>query len=129
MLIAFTIIIMLAVGYAYLSEGLFSACVMCVNVVLAGLIAFNFWEPLAQGFEGMVSGMFLVDYLDMLFLVGIFSLVLGLLRMATYNLAPSLVEYHGWVQSIGGAVVGLLIGYLVSGFLVCALQTLPWHEN
>ena len=29
----------------------------------------------------------------------------------------------------GGLVFGLIAGYLISGFLMCVLQTLPWHEN
>ena len=28
-------------------------------------------------------------------------------------------------QSVGGAIFGLLTGYLVAGFLVCLMQTLP----
>src|SRR5262249_57124072 len=29
----------------------------------------------------------------------------------------------------GGVVFGMITGYLVSGFLLCVLQTLPWHER
>ena len=33
------------------------------------------------------------------------------------------------LQQFGGGAIGLLSGYLVSGFMICALQTLPWHQN
>jgi hypothetical protein len=129
MLAFFTVVIMLAVGYAFLGEGLFTAAVMFCNVIIAGLLAFNFFEPLADALDSAFAGSFLADYLDLLCLIGIFSLVLGLLRMGTNNLAPQPVEYQGMVRSVGGALFGLMTGYLVAGFLVCALQTLPWHEN
>jgi hypothetical protein len=130
MLLGFiTVVIMIIVAYAYLREGLFTACTMAVNVFLAGLIAFNFWEPLAALLDPMLAGSFLHGYEDAFCLVLLFSIVLGLLRTATNNLARSRVQFEGWLQSGGGLLCGLLMGYLVSGFLICTLQTLPWHEN
>jgi len=130
MLVGFvTVVIMLAVAYAYLREGLFTACTMAVNVFLAGLVAFNFWEPLAALLDPMLVGTFLHGYEDAVCLVLLFSLVLGLLRTVTNNLASSRIEFRGWLQSGGGILFGLITGYLVSGFLICTLQTLPWHEN
>lgn len=122
MLAFLTILIMVAVGYAYLVEGLLTAFLMFCNVVGAGLITFNFYEPVAD----------LVDcwgYEDALAMVAIFGLSLGALRTMTNNLANTLVEYYEPVQRAGGAIFGLATGYLVSGFLICVLQTLPWHEQ
>ncbi len=130
MLLGFlTILIMLLVAYAYLREGLFTACTMAINVVLAGLVAFNFWEPLAALLDPMLAGSFLAGYEDAFCLVLLFALVLGLLRAITNNLASSRVLFEGWLQTAGGTLFGLITGYLVSGFLICTLQTLPWHEN
>lgn len=130
MLLGFlTVVIMLLVAYAYLREGLFTACTMAINVLLAGLIAFNFWEPLAAILDPMLAGSFLHGYEDAFCLMLLFSVVLGLLRGATNNLARSRVQLEGWLQTGGGLVFGLITGYLVSGFLICMLQTLPWHEN
>jgi hypothetical protein len=39
------------------------------------------------------------------------------------------MDYNPVFTQFGGAFVGLIVGYLVSGFLICVLQTLPWHEN
>jgi hypothetical protein len=130
MLLGFlTLVIMCAVAYAYLREGLFTACTMAVNVLLAGLVAFNFWEPIAAFLEPTIAGSFLHGYEDAFCLIVLFCLTLGLLRTVTNNLASSRVEFQGWLQSGGGIVFGLITGYLVSGFLLCTLQTLPWHEN
>jgi Colicin V production protein len=129
MLAAFTIFIMLAVGYAYFREGLFTAATMCCNVFFAGLIAFNFWEPLANLLEPGLQKTFLEGYEDAFVLIGLFCLSLGLLRLVTNTLANAVIDYDAVPQQGGGVLFGLATGYLVSGFLVCVLQTLPWHEN
>jgi hypothetical protein len=129
MLAFFTVLIMLIIAYAYWREGLFTACCMCVNVLLAGLIAFGFWEPVADLFDSILHGSFLAGYEDFFILIGLFALALGLLRMVTNNLCPNQIEYVGYFQQVGGAMFGLATGYLTAGFLVCALQTLPWHES
>src|SRR5260370_16253153 len=120
---------MVFVAYAYLREGLFTACTMAINVLLAGLVAFNFWEPLAALLDPMLAGSFLHGYEDAFCLIVLFTLMLGLLRTLTNNLASSRVQFPGWLHSGGGILFGLITGYLVSGFLICTLQTLPWHEN
>lgn len=129
MLAFFTILIMGAVGYAYWREGLFTACVMCVNTFAAGLVAFNFFEPIADLLDPLFNDSFAKGYEDGLVLVILFCLTLGLLRLATHNLAPKEIEFHAGMLRGGGAFFGLITGYLVCGFLICVLQTLPWHEN
>ena len=125
MLMFLTVLIMLGVAYVYWNEGLFTAFTMFVNVFLAGFIAFNFWEPLANQLEGTN----LETYGDALCLVILFSIALGLLRFVVNQFTPTKIEFPGLVQNLVGAVFGLATGYLAAGFLVCALQTLPWHEN
>lgn len=130
MLLGFiSVVIMLIVAYAYLREGLFTAATMAVNVLLAGLVAFNFWEPLAALLDPMLAGSFLHGYEDAVCLIVLFSLTLGILRTVTNNLAGARVEFPDWLQSAGGVLFGLMAGYLAAGFLICMLQTLPWHEN
>ena len=124
-----SIIITLAAGYALFREGVFTAFCMMFNVLLAGILAFNFWEPLAKLLEPPLSGSFMQGFEDFLVLIAIFSLALGLLRLATNYIANNLIEFPQAFQSAGAVVFGLAAGYLIAGFLVCALQTLPWHRN
>lgn len=129
MLIFLSVAIMLAVGYAYAQEGLFTAATMFVNVVLAGLVTFNFYEPIAAELGGLFRRGFLKDYEDILALTLLFAVSLGVLRGVTNRLCPEIVEYPGAAQQAGGLAFGLLTGYLVSGFLVVAMQTLPWNQH
>jgi hypothetical protein len=129
MLAFLTIVVMLIVAYAFFREGVLTALAMACNVVLAGLMAFNFFEPIATELGPMFEGSFLQGYEDALCLVVLFSATLGLLRWATNALANSRVTYHTVVDQGGALLVGLITGYLTAGFLVCVLQTLPWQRN
>jgi hypothetical protein len=117
---------MVLVGFIYVREGMFRAVVMCGSVLLAGLVTFNFWEPIADWLDEH-SGV--GPYSDALCMIALFALTLGALRVATMALIPVKVDYHPAAQLAGGGVVGLVIGYLLSGFLVCVFQTLPWDRS
>src|SRR5206468_9952826 len=97
--------------------------------LLAGIVACNCWEPIANGWDSSFQGSVLEGYEDWLVLVALFCVTLVILRVITNNLANMTIQFPAAAQQLGGALVGLLIGYLVSGFLICAGETLPWHEN
>jgi hypothetical protein len=125
----FTVLMMLAVGYASIMEGLFTAFMMCVNVMTASVMTCTLWEPLAAEMESAFLGTFLAGYEDMLAMVLVFAVSLGLLRTISNNLVNTQVEYEETFQRLGAAVFGMISGYLTAGFFVCALQTLPWDQN
>lgn len=129
MLTFLTISIMLVMAYLYLIQGLATAFTMFCNVVLAGLIAFNFWEPLADLLETPLSRSFFAGYEDAICLTALFGVSIASLRLATNTLSRAMIDFHPVAQRIGGAFFGLATGYLLAGFLVCVFQTLPWHEN
>jgi len=124
-----TLVIMGLITYAFWREGLLTALTTAANVFLAGLAAFAFWEPLAGLLGPMFAGSFLQGYEDAVSLMVLFAIALGLLRVAVNNLANAHLEYHPLLRQGGTVVFGLLTGYLASGFLLCVLQTLPWHVH
>jgi hypothetical protein len=119
-----TLLVMALVALVCWREGLLTAVTRFVNVLAAGLVAFSFWEPLADLLEPRCAG-----YEDGLCLMGLFALTLGALRLLTHFLAPQELDYPPALQRGGGAVFGLATGYLAAGFLLCVLQTLPWSEH
>ena len=130
MLLGFlTILVMLAVAYAHLRGGLMTSFMMCVNVFAAGLVTFNFYEPLADTLDPMFTGTFLKGYEDAICMVGLFSVVLVPLRMIANALCSSVTQLPMWLQFGGGIFFSLVTGYLTSGFLIAVLQTLPWHHE
>jgi uncharacterized membrane protein required for colicin V production len=124
-----TVLMMLIVVYTFWGEGVVTAFTMAVNVFLAGLVAFNYWEPLADYLEPMFRETFLEGYEDFLVLVVLFSVVLGVLRLACNSIVHTQIDQYPMLQQLGAVFFGLLTGYLLAGFEICVLQTLPWHEN
>src|SRR5262245_45738864 len=116
-----TLLVMAGVAYAYLREGLFTAFTMAVNVFLAGVVAFNFFEPIADSLEPGFRDSFLRGFEDAVVLVVLFAASLALLRWATNSLARAEIHYQSQLQRGGGVLFGLVAGYLVCGFLLCVL--------
>jgi len=137
MLIFLTFVIILIVAYAQFREGVFTAFAMLVNVMIAGVVTFNFFEPLADLMQPIFPAYadhtlpppFLWGYEDFFSMFLLFAVTLGLLRTLTNNLCNTEIVFPGMIQQLGAAAIGIITGYLLSGFLVCLIQTLPLHEN
>jgi hypothetical protein len=124
-----TLLVMAVVAYAHWREGLLTAFAMTCNVLAAGLLAFNFYEPVAAELEPAFAGSFLEGYEDALSLFVLFALPLVGLRYLTNSLAYTELDYHPLAQQVGAVLCALVTGYLVAGFLACLLQTLPLPER
>jgi hypothetical protein len=129
MLTFLTILIVLGLAGLFFIQGLSTAFTTFCNVVLAGLIAFNFWEPLADLLEPPLSRSFFAGYEDAICLTALFVVAFGLLRITTNALSGAMIDFHPLAQRAGSAFLGLATGYLLAGFVACVFQTLPWHEN
>lgn len=129
MVVALTFVVMGIVGYAALREGLLTALTGLINVLAAGLLTFACFEPLADQLEAVLRGSLLESYEDAFSLFGLFAVTLAVLRVLTNNLAPRELDLPALVQQAGSVLVALLTGYLLAGFLLCLVQTLPLGEK
>src|SRR5438309_2192925 len=121
----FALVLMLVVAYTQYRNGLFGACAMLIMVFLSGLVAFNFWEPVADTLDASFQNTVMAGCEDMISLAFLFGVTLFALRLAVNYLCPDMIAEHGAVQHFGAAGVGLITGYFLAGFLICAMQTLP----
>jgi hypothetical protein len=129
MLVFLTLVIMLIVAYAYFREGVLTALMMLVNVFLAGLVAFNFFEPLANELEPMIANTWMAGFEDAVCLFALFAVTLGLLRLITNNFVNNELQLPALAQQVGAVLIALVTGYLLAGFLLCMVQTLPIGER
>jgi uncharacterized membrane protein required for colicin V production len=121
------LLLALGMGYALASEGLWGAALMTLNILFAGLIALNFYEPLAVIIAENLG--FLSGFADTLSLLGIFAVALIALRIGTEMLAPAMVRFPGPVYFLGRWLFGLAGGAMVIGFLLLAFHTAPVHKQ
>jgi uncharacterized membrane protein required for colicin V production len=129
MIIVAALLIMLACGYAQYRNGLFTSVAMLIMVFISGLVAFGFWEPIADFLDPVFQNNALAGCEDLIALTLLFSITLFALRLATNYISPELIDEHGTLQHFGAAAVGLVTGYFIAGFLICAMQTLPLDER
>ena len=129
MLFGFTLVVTLIVAYAAVREGVLTAIANLVNICIAGVVAFEFFEPMADSLEETLRGGMFSGLEDSLSLFILFAPTLGLLRFLTINLAPQEVELQPLLQQIGAAAIALVSGYLLAGVLVVFLQMLPLGEH
>jgi len=129
MVTIFAVLIMIAVAYSQIREGILTAATTLVNVVVAGLVTFMFFEPLAEELGKMMAGSAFDQMEDGVAMFAVFAATLGLLRLITNNLANQELEMPALPQQIGTGVIGLIAGYFLAGFLVVLVSTLPIQEK
>jgi hypothetical protein len=105
------------------SEGAWSAGVTFLSVLIAGLLAMNFFEPVA-----LLLGNAVPAYdtkMDMVALLGLFAGGVFLFRLAGERMAPTYVQVHALVEQGGRWLFGLGAGYLSMAIILTALHTAP----
>lgn len=120
-------VLILGMTYALMSEGLWGAALMFMNTLFAGLIAFNFYEPLAALLSQNVDAM--SGYADTLCLLVLFTVSLLLLRLTTESIAPSMVRFPTPVFHIGRVFFALAGSMVAMSILLLSFHTSPVHKK
>jgi hypothetical protein len=128
--LVFFFLLLLSAGLLW-NEGCWSNGITLINVIIAGLVAFNFFEPLAGYMDSQMSaGEYTYSYLcDFLALWGVFALTLGLLRLATDSLSKLKVRFIPPVEQTGRVILGLWAGWVFVCFTAATLHTAPLPVN
>lgn len=116
------LVILALVAWCVAGEGVWGAALVFLSTLLGGLIAMNFFEPLANLLS---TGGSWDWYWDFFCLIGLFAGSVTLLRMATEALMPLYVEVLPLLYDVGRWLLGAATGYLTTAFLAVALQTAP----
>ncbi len=117
------VLIVAIVTWCVASEGAFGAGLTLLCVVFAGLLAMNFFEPVAGLLDGF--GTWMRDYSDFTALVGLFALFAFLGRLACDSIAPMEIEYDARIYNAGRWLFALATGYVTMAILLTAVHTAP----
>jgi Colicin V production protein len=129
MIIVLTLVIMLVVAWTQYRNGLFTSVAYFIMVLLSGLVAFNYWEPIADILDSSFQNGALAGCEDLIALTLLFTLTFLALRLAVSYLNTDMIDEHGHLQHLGAFAVGAATGYFAAGFLLCAVETLPLDER
>ncbi len=112
------LLFVIGVAYFYSVQGLFSALLHLVLMLIAGSLALAAWEPLTINF--------LIERMpEMAWGVGLlapFVIILLILRLVCDKLILGNLDFNYLGNSIGGGIVGFIIGIITAGYLVISLS-------
>jgi hypothetical protein len=116
----------LGLTYVLTSEGLWGSALMFFNVVFGGMIAFNFYEPVARLLDSTGIGW---GFSDTLCLLGLFAVATGLLRMTTETIAPAMVRFPPPVYHAGRLLFGAGGAAVTVAIAILAFHAAPVHKK
>jgi hypothetical protein len=117
------LIVVGVVAWMVASEGICGAAQSFLCTLLAGLIAMNYFEPLANLLRGFSPGV--DNYFDIVAMLGLFTAAVFALRLGTEHLAPHYIQVFPMLDTVGRYVFGAITGYLTMAILLTALHTAP----
>lgn len=123
----FLLLIVFAAVVAFtFSEGLWANAIRLINVVMAALLAFNFWEPLARLVEGFGDLFVSMSYfLDFMCLWLIFAAAMMFFNAATRAASQVKVKFLKVVDQSGSVALSVIIGWVMVCFVTATMHTAP----
>ena len=125
MILANLLILLIIVGcvvYQYLKGTLVRSFVMIISAVCAGIIAFGYFELIANL---LIKRGKLVNWAQPLSFLLLFALVFAILETITIQLTRKPIDFGFLPERIGRIVGGILSGIILSGLLLTALAMTP----
>ncbi len=126
-LTAVLILVFVAVLAFMVNEGLWTNFIMFFNVIMAALIAMNYWEPISNKLDEW-DGSFTYIW-DFLAIWLVFAVSLGILRLITDRLSTVRVRFFKPVEIFGGIFFGLWTGWIMVCFTLATLHMAPLVKN
>ena len=120
------LVFLFCVAFLY-REGMWGNAIVLVNVIIAGLLAVNFWEPVSRMFEGYLPSLTFMH--DMLALWGVFSLSLLVFSTVTRKLSKFKVRFKQIIDQIGSVAFAVLVGWVMVCFTTMTLHTAPLGKH
>lgn len=113
------------IAYAWVTRGFFSAFLHMVCVIIAGAVAFAFWETVSVAILNNAPSGFLAIASDAAWGIGLvapFIVSLALLRLVVDSLLKANAQVDDAFNYVGGGVCGLVSGVISAGIFVNAVS-------
>lgn len=120
-------VFILIVCLAFLqTEGMWSNILTTINITISGLVAMNYFEPLAKLLDENAD--WLTYWFDFIAVWLIFATCLGVLQRVSRMLSSVKVKFPKQIEQIGAFVSQLLVGYVLGSFMLATLHMgpFPW---
>jgi len=120
------LVLFVAVVASLYTEGMWGNAIMLINVLIAGVLATSYFEPLANRLESMSDSLATYTYLlDFLCLWVIFAVSLIVLRLLTDKLCRVKVRFLKLADQIGSVIFACMVAMAMVCFTTFTLHTAP----
>lgn len=120
-------LIFVSVFASVMTQGFWSNTINLINVITAGLIATNYFEPVADYLDKQFPAWTYIWDFTALWLLFAFSMVF--LRAATDAISKVQVRFFLPVEKVGGYLMAVWVSWLVMSFATMTLHTAPLARN
>jgi hypothetical protein len=121
------IVVFVSVFASLMTQGLWSNALTLVNVITSGLVATNYFEPIADLLDRQESSLTYIWDLCAIWLV--FGLTMVALRAATDYMSQVKVRFFMPVERAGGIVMAIWVSWLAVCFTTMTLHTAPLAKH
>jgi hypothetical protein len=126
------LVIYLAVWFASLAmmvrEGLWNNTITFINILVSGLVAFSFYQPLSIYLDEMLEGEFTYA-LDFVTIWGLFVITMLVGRLLTGLASDTRLRFKNPIDPVGGPLVALLASWTLAAFVMATLHTSPMPKD
>ena len=127
MFFLFLLLIFLITAAALWFQGVWNIAITLINLILAMMIATNYFEPVATLIEGLGGASF-TYLLDFIVLWVLFAFAFGILRLFSDMLSKKAVKFNLPVEMAGRSILAIWCGYLVVCFTAFSMQMAPLNN-
>lgn len=128
MYIAFYLIILFAGTAMMVQQGLWSNAITLVNVIISGLVAFTFYQPLTIRVDEMLDGEY-TYLLDFVMIWALFVVTMVITRAVTGAASKTRMRFKHPIDPVGGPAVGLIAAWVLAGIALASLHTSPMPKQ
>jgi len=121
--------IILFAGFAmFVREGLWSNAIALVNIIICGLIAFGFYQPITVWLDEMFDGQY-TYVLDFVVLWFLFSFAMVVARAVTGAASKTRMRFKNPIDPVGGPLVGFVAAWVLAAFAMATLHASPMPKD
>jgi hypothetical protein len=128
MFYAISFIVFFAALAMMVREGLWSNTITLICILLSGLAAFGFYQPLTRWVDEQTDGSY-TYLLDIICLWGVYVVAMILLSATAAALSKTRLRFKNPIDPIGGPVVAVIAGWVLMSFTLATLHTAPLSKE
>ncbi len=106
-------------------HGFWSNIITLINVLISGMVAMNFFEPLTVALDEQMENGAYTYLIDFIILWGLFAMTFIILRTTTDLLSRNPVRFAMPIEMAGRSITAIWIAWVLLSFAATSLHTAP----